>query len=178
MTRAERIEQAAQAWVDAMDRWRGPESDSADGWEKCSREADDTEAALRTALALPREPAPEPVEGEHPGNAFVWGRCHNRYLPHIATARTPGKRWVCDGCGLEAGKHPEVAVWPPVVPGADRYAEGGRAGVLAAREYLRQVWDDGEQGNGDDAAELVLLRKFAEGPVQDIAPAREKEGGR
>lgn len=59
----------------------------------------------------------------------------------------------------------------PAPPGPDRYAEGWRAGVLAAREYLRQAWDDGDQGNGDDAAELELLRTYADRAVPEPAPA-------
>lgn len=58
--RSEKVEKAARAWSDAMDRWRGPQSDTDDGWEKCSREADDAEVALRAALALPPDPAPGP----------------------------------------------------------------------------------------------------------------------
>jgi hypothetical protein len=57
-----------------------------------------------------------PGEGEHEANAFVWGRCANHYGPHIATGTTPGNRWVCERCGMEAGKHPNPAEWGRPAP--------------------------------------------------------------
>ena len=64
----------------------------------------------------------------------------------------------------------------PAPPGPDRYADGWRAGVLAAREYLRQTWDDGDQGSGNDAAELELLRLYAGVAVPELAPAPAATG--
>ena len=126
--------------------------------------------ALGEAIrALPPDPAPGMEEIEdllREYRSAMISACHD--LAGSSEWRT----------AEEAGAALNAAIRALAAPGPDRYAEGWREGVLAAREYLRQVWDDGEQGNGDDAAELVLLRKFAEGPVQDIAPAREKEGGR
>lgn len=64
-----------------------------------------------------------------------------------------------------------LALPPDPAPGPDRYAEGWRAGVLAARDYLRRVWDDGDQGNANEAAELELLRLFARDGIPESAPA-------
>lgn len=73
-------------------------------------------ALLRLRAAVESAAAPPAAPGEHSANAFVWGRCPAHFGPHIATARTPGERWVCDRCGLEAGKHPTPAEWGAASP--------------------------------------------------------------
>jgi hypothetical protein len=55
------------------------------------------------------------------------------------------------------------------------YERGFRAGVLAARDYLRWIWDDGEQGNCNDASELIMLTRYAERAPPDAQPRGEPE---
>lgn len=55
----------------------------------------------------------------------------------------------------DADDHDEVC------PRYKAHAAGVRDGVLAARDHLRSWWDDGDQGNANDAAELVLLTDLA-----------------
>ena len=158
MARSEQIEKAARALV-VEARNLGRDSEEA---EWCDfRKATNVLAGY---LDAPPDPAPGMEEIERMVGVLASWAFRNGHSgfnhPQFDAART----------ALLS------AIRALAAPGPDRYAEGWREGVLAAREYLRQVWDDGEQGNGDDAAELVLLTRLADGPVPEPAPACEKEG--
>lgn len=137
------------------------------------------EAAF-TALALPPDPAPGIEEVERLVDAardaeFALGCDESFEGTQYARPDAEVKRDRADSASARAALL--AAIRALAAPGADRYAEGWRAGVLSAREFLRRTWDDGEQGNGNDAAELELLRLYAGGAIPaPAAPTGEREG--